>query len=81
MAPKEVDASVAISGTNTAVLGGDYPFKVVVRPRGVYQGTLTVYADDNKAIYSEDIVANGTTSVKISHTFTSQGTHSLKAAS
>ncbi len=79
MAPKEVDASVAISGTNTAVLGGDYPFKVVVRSSGIYQGTLTVYADDNKAIYSEDIIANGTTSVKISHTFTSQGTHSLKA--
>jgi len=79
MFPTQEDASVEISGTNTAVLGGDYPFKVVVRSSGEYQGPLTVYADGNRAIYSEDIVANGTASVKISHTFTTQGTHSIKA--
>jgi len=37
LTPERDDSSVEISGTNTAVLAGDYPFKVVVRSARVYE--------------------------------------------
>lgn len=79
--PIASDSSVEIQGTNTAVLGGDYPFTVVVRSAGSNQGTgtLSVYADD-ALIYTDSITANGTSSIKISHTFLSTGTHVLRAS-
>ena len=58
ISPVKDDASVEISGTNTAVLAGDYPFTVIVRSSGSYQGSLSVFADE-KLIYSDKIVANG----------------------
>ena len=77
--PLKDDASVEISGTNTAVLGGDYPFTVIVTSSGSYRGPLLVYADD-KLIYTGDVVANGTSSIKISHTFLDTGDHILRAS-
>ncbi|MDD1750884.1 MAG: hypothetical protein LUO89_13540, partial [Methanothrix sp.] len=68
LAPQRDDASVEISGTNTAVLAGEYPFKVLVRSSRSYQGPLSVFADE-QLIYSDTIVANGSTSIKISHSF------------
>ncbi len=76
--PVKEDASVEISGTNTAVLGGDYPFTVIVRSSGRYQGPLSVLADD-RPIYSGDVSANETTSIKISHAFLETGNHILRA--
>jgi uncharacterized membrane protein len=78
MEPETIDASVEISGTNTAVSGGDYPFAVIVRAAGNYKGTLSVYADD-RLIYSESIATNSSSSIKISHTFFTTGTHLLRA--
>lgn len=77
--PVRDDASVEISGTNTAVLAGDYPFTVIVRSSGSYQGSLSVFADE-KLIYRDKIVANGSTSIKISHSFLETGNHILRAA-
>lgn len=77
--PVRDDASVEISGTNTAVLGGEYPFTVIVRSSGSYQGPLAVYADETM-IYTGDVVANGTGSIKISHAFLDTGDHILKAS-
>jgi len=76
--PIKDDASVEISGTNTAVLGGDYPFNVVVRSSGIYSGPLSVLADD-KPIYSDNIQVNGSASIKISHSFLETGNHILRA--
>ncbi len=76
--PVATDSSVVIDGTNTAVLGGDYPFTVVIRSSGSYQGTLSVFADE-VLIYSDTVAANGTTSIKISHAFLQTGTHILRA--
>lgn len=76
--PVASDGSVVIEGTNTAVLGGDYPFTVVIRSSGSYQGTLSVFADET-LIYSDSIAANGTSSIKISHAFLETGTHILRA--
>jgi uncharacterized membrane protein len=76
--PIKEDASVEISGTNTAVLGGDYPFAVIVRSSGRYQGPLSVFADD-RPIYSGDVSANDTPSIKISHAFLETGNHILRA--
>lgn len=76
--PVKEDSSVEISGTNTAVLGGDYPFTVIVRSSGHYQGPLSVLADD-RPIYSGDVSANETTSIKISHAFLETGNHILRA--
>ncbi|MEI8002824.1 MAG: hypothetical protein WCG94_00655, partial [Methanothrix sp.] len=56
LSPKRDDASVEISGTNTAVLAGDYPFRVLVRSSRSYQGPLSVFADE-QLIYSDTIVA------------------------
>ena len=78
LAPVKDDASVEISGTNTAVLAGDYPFTVIVRSSGSYIGSLSVYADD-KSIYSDKIVANKSASIKISHSFLETGNHILRA--
>jgi len=80
MVPTRNDYSVEISGTNTAVLGGDYPFTVVVRSSGgEFQGQLTVRAD-NSIIYQGRISGEGrSASVKISHRFPSTGTHLLEA--
>jgi uncharacterized membrane protein len=73
------DSSVTIEGTNTAVLGGDYPFTVVVRSSDSYQGTLSVFADET-LIYTDSIAGNGTSSIKISHAFLETGTHVLRAS-
>ena len=79
LAPQRDDASVEISGTNTAVLAGDYPFRVLVRSSRSYQGPLSVFADE-QLIYSDTIVANGSASIKISHSFLETGNHILRAA-
>jgi uncharacterized membrane protein len=78
LAPQRDDAGVEISGTNTAVLAGDYPFSVLVRSSRSYQGPLSVFADD-KMIYSDTIVANTSASIKISHSFLETGNHILRA--
>jgi len=78
LAPERDDAGVEISGTNTAVLAGDYPFRVLVRSSRSYQGPLFVFADD-KLIYSDTIVANTSASIKISHSFLETGNHILRA--
>jgi uncharacterized membrane protein len=77
--PQRDDASVEISGTNTAVLAGDYPFKVIVRSSRNYQGPLSVFADE-QLIYSDTVVANTSASIKISHSFLETGNHILRAA-
>ncbi len=79
MKPVASDASVEIEGTNTAVLGGDYPFTVVIRSSDGYQGTLSVFADE-KLIYTDNIAANGSSSIKISHAFLETGTHIIRAS-
>ncbi|NYT01220.1 MAG: VWA domain-containing protein [Methanosarcinales archaeon] len=76
MEPVANDASVEISGTNTAVKGGDYPFTVVVRSADPVEGTLTVYADDH-SIYQGSLGDN--VSLKMSNKFATTGTHLLKA--
>lgn len=76
--PVRADAGVEISGGNTAVLGGEYPFRVVVRSSIPYSGPLSVYADE-KQIYSDQIQANGSASIKISHSFLETGNHILRA--
>jgi uncharacterized membrane protein len=76
--PVRDDASVEISGTNTAVLAGDYPFKVIVRSARGYKGPLSVFAD-NQPIFSETVVANTSASIKISHSFLETGNHVLRA--
>jgi len=76
--PVRADAGVEISGANTAVLAGEYPFRVVVRSSLNYSGILSVYADD-KQIYSDQIQANGSASIKISHSFLETGNHILRA--
>jgi hypothetical protein len=78
LTPIKDDASVEISGTNTAVLAGDYPFKVIVRSARSYQGPVLVFADE-KLIYSDTITANGSASIKISHSFLETGNHVLRA--
>jgi uncharacterized membrane protein len=80
MEPVRMDRSVDISGTNTAVLGGDYPFTIVVRSSGGEEsGLLTVRADD-AVIYQERLSGAGrSTSIRISHRFQSTGTHLLEA--
>lgn len=77
--PARSDAGVEISGTNTAVLGGGYPFTVIVRSSDSYQGPLTVLADD-MPIYRAEVSANGTSSIKISQIFTETGPHVLRAS-
>ncbi len=79
LAPQSDDAGVEISGTNTAVLAGDYPFTVLVRSSRGYQGPISVFADD-KLIYSDAIFANNSASIKISHSFLETGNHILRAA-
>jgi len=78
LAPQKDDACVEISGTNTAVLAGDYPFRVLVRSSRSYQGPLSVFADE-QLIYSDTIVANASASIKISHSFLETGNHILRA--
>ncbi len=73
------DSGVVIQGTNTAVIGDDYPFKVVINSSDRYEGTLSVYADDVR-IYSDNIAANKTISIGISHTFRDTGAHILRAS-
>jgi len=79
MVPDKVDASVTLEGTNTAVMGGDYPFTAVVRCSGPYDGTLNVFADD-QVIYSGRVTTNSSSSIKISQRFSTMGTHVLRAA-
>jgi uncharacterized membrane protein len=80
MEPTREDYSVEISGTNTAVLGGDYPFTVIVRSAtGEFEGLLTVRADDS-VIYQDKVSGEGrSTSIKISNRFSSTGTHLIEA--
>ncbi|HNX39421.1 MAG TPA: hypothetical protein PKK11_02470 [Methanothrix sp.] len=79
LSPQRDDAGVEISGTNTAVLAGDYPFKVLVRSARGYSGPLSVYSDD-RLIYSDTVTANTSASIKISHTFLETGNHILRAS-
>lgn len=79
IAPVKMDAGVEIVGTNTAVIGDDYPFKVTIHSSDSYEGPLTVYADGAR-IYTDNIIANETTSITISHTFREIGTHILRAS-
>jgi len=74
------DASVEISGSNTAVLGGDYPFSVTLRwALDEFEGTLVVYADNNE-IFRDDLSDAGkTASIKMAHNFKSTGNHVLRA--
>ena len=76
--PVVTDASVEISGTNTAVAGGDYPFSVIVRSSGKYDGPLTVSAD-GQVIFQDKITTNSSSSITISHPFFTTGTHILRA--
>jgi len=78
MAPVVIDASVEISGTNTAVAGGDYPFSVIIRASGNYVGTLSV-SSDGQSIYNDRVSTNSSSSIRISHTFFTTGTHILRA--
>ncbi len=80
MEPERDDYSVEISGTNTAVLGGDYPFTVIVRSaRAGFEGLLTVRADGS-VVYQDRVSGEGrSTSIKMSHRFSSTGTHLLEA--
>jgi uncharacterized membrane protein len=79
LSPIKIDAGVTIDGTNTAVIGEDYPFKVRINTSGSYRGQLSVYADDAR-IYADDIATNESTSISISHTFRETGTHILRAS-
>jgi hypothetical protein len=72
------DASVEIFGTNMAIAGGDYPFSVIVRSAGKYEGTLSVFADD-RLIYTDSVATNSSNEIKVSHTFMTTGTHILRA--
>jgi len=79
--PVADDASVEISGTNTAVLGGDYPLTAIVKWSGdEFRGTLSVYADD-EMIYQDVLTKEEGRSdtIKMSHNFKSTGTHVLRA--
>lgn len=77
--PEKDDSSVEISGTNTAVLAGDYPFRVLVRSAKGYNGSLSVFADE-QLIYSDSISSNASASIKISHSFLTTGNHILRAS-
>jgi uncharacterized membrane protein len=79
MSPVEDDASIEIIGTNTAVLGANYPFTVVVRSTDTYQSPIQVYAD-NRLIFSDKILANRSSSIKIAHDFAETGSHIIKAS-
>lgn len=79
LTPERDDSSVEISGTNTAVLAGDYPFRVVVRSAKGYQGPLSVFADE-QLIYSDMVASNGSSSIKISHSFLETGNHIIRAS-
>ena len=78
MAPIVTDASVEVSGTNTAVAGGDYPFSVIVRASGNYVGTLSVSVD-SQLIYQDRVSTNSSSSIRIAHTFFTTGTHIIRA--
>ena len=77
--PEKDDSSVEISGTNTGVLAGDYPFRVIVRSAKGYNGSLSVFADE-QLIYSDSISSNASASIKISHSFLTTGNHILRAS-
>jgi uncharacterized membrane protein len=77
--PEKDDSSVEISGTNTGVLAGDYPFRVTVRSARGYNGSLSVFADE-QLIYSDRVSSNASASIKISHSFLTTGNHILRAS-
>ena len=79
LVPVKDDSSVEISGTNTAVLAGDCPFRVTVRSARGYNGSLSVFADE-QPIYSDAISTNASASIKISHSFLTTGNHILRAS-
>jgi len=79
LVPEKDDSSVEISGTNTAVLAGDYPFRVIVRSAKGYNGSLSVFADE-QLIYSDTVSSNTSASIKISHSFLTTGNHILRAS-
>ncbi|KQC16142.1 MAG: hypothetical protein APR56_09605 [Methanosaeta sp. SDB] len=80
MEPEREDYGVEISGTNTAILGGDYPFTVIVRSAtSGFEGLLTVKAD-NSVIFQDRVSGEErSASIKISHRFSSTGTHLIEA--
>ncbi|MCQ8902857.1 MAG: VWA domain-containing protein [Methanothrix sp.] len=77
MKPEAKEAGIEISGSNIAVLDGDYPFKIVIRKSGSISGDLVVYADDLEIFRSSLESINE--SLRISHRFRSTGTHMLRA--
>jgi len=79
LVPEKDDSSVEISGTNTGVLAGDYPFRVIVRSAKGYNGSLSVFADE-QLIYSDTVSSNTSASIKISHSFLTTGNHILRAS-
>ncbi len=79
LVPEKDDSSVEISGTNTGVLAGDYPFRVIVRSAKGYNGSLSVFADE-RLIYSDTVSSNASASIKISHSFLTTGNHILRAS-
>ena len=79
LVPEKDDSSVEISGTNTGVLAGDYPFRIIVRSAKGYNGSLSVFADE-LLIYSDTVSSNASASIKISHSFLTTGNHILRAS-
>lgn len=77
MIPQEKEAGIEISGSNIAVLDGDYPFRIVVRKSGSISGDLVVYADGLEIFRSSLESINE--ALRISHRFRSTGTHILRA--
>ncbi|WP_232840900.1 MULTISPECIES: VWA domain-containing protein [Methanothrix] len=77
MSPVAKEAGVEISGSNVAVLDGDYPFKIIVRKSGSASGDVVVYADDLEIFRGSLESIND--SLRISHRFRSTGTHILRA--
>ena len=79
LVPEKDDSSVEISGTNTGVLAGDYPFRVIVRSAKGYNGSLSVFSFF-RLIYSDTVSSNASASIKISHSFLTTGNHILRAS-
>ena len=78
LAPREGCAGVEISGTNTAVLAGDYPFTVIGAILRQLPGAAFRLCRRQTHLQRQ-IVANGSASIKISHIFLETGNHILRA--
>ncbi len=75
--PITEEAGVEVSGSNIAVLDGDYPFKILIRKCGNIMGDVVVYADDTEIFRGSIESIND--SLRISHKFHSTGTHLIRA--